>query len=70
MCNPKKERMLYKEDFIIPDDWEPTKPHVKRLVEMRNKIINTLGPDFVRELLEEVGVTPEGGLAREDSNRC
>lgn len=34
MCTqnqPKEERTLRKEDFIIPDDWKPTSPSLKRI---------------------------------------
>lgn len=71
MCTqnkPTEERTLRKEDFIIPDDWEPTSPSLKRIIELREKIIGILGPDIIREILEEAGVTPEGDLARESSD--
>ena len=71
MCTqnqPKEERTLRKEDFIIPDDWEPTSPSLKRIIELREKIIGILGPNLIREILEEAGVTPEGDLARESSD--
>ncbi|MBC8229934.1 hypothetical protein H8E77_10345 [bacterium] len=71
MCTqnqPKEERTLRKEDFIIPDDWEPTSPSLKRIIELREKVIGILGPDIIREILEEAGVTPEGDLARESSD--
>ena len=70
MCTqnqPKEERTLRKEDFIIPDDWEPTSPSLKRLIELKKQILAILGPDVIREILEEAGVTPEGELAREES---
>ncbi len=73
MCKsnqPKEGRNLRKQDFIIPEDWEPTQPHVIRLRELKQKIINTLGSDFIRELLEEEGIAPKGELAREDCDRC
>ncbi len=72
MCTqnqPKEERVLRKEDFIIPEGWEPTSPSLKRLIELKKQIIAILGPDLVREILEEAGVTPEGDLAHESRDR-
>jgi len=72
MCTqnqPKEERVLRKEDFIIPEGWEPTSPSLKRLIELKKQIIAILGPDLVREILEEAGVTPEGDLAYESRDR-
>ena len=71
MCTqnqPKEKRTLRKEDFIIPEDWEPTSPSLKRIIELREKVIGILGPDIIREILEEAGVTPEGDLACESSD--
>lgn len=71
MCTqnqPKEERVLRKEDFIIPEDWEPTSPSLKRIIELKKQILAILGPDVIREILEEAGVTPEGDLARESSD--
>ncbi len=72
MCTPnqpQEERVLRKEDFIIPEGWEPTSPSLKRLIELKKQIIAILGPDLVREILEEAGVTPEGDLAYESRDR-
>lgn len=62
MCTPnqpKVERVLRKEDFIIPEGWEPTSPSLKRLIELKEQVVRILGPDLVREILEEAGVIPE-----------
>jgi len=72
MCmqnQPKEARVLRKQDLIIPEDWEPTSPSLKRIIELRDKAVAILGPDIVREILEDAGVAPEGDVACESDGR-
>lgn len=72
MCTqspPKEQKTLTKEDFIIPEGWKPDTPSLLRIIELRKKIVGTLGPDLVREILEAEGITPKGDLARENRDR-
>ena len=72
MCTqspPKGQKTLTKEDFIIPEGWKPDTPSLLRIIELRKKIVGTLGPDLVREILEAEGITPKGDLARENRDR-
>ena len=60
MCGKKENpKVLTKEDFIIPENWEPTSPSLKRIIERRERIVAMLGPALVKEILEESGVTYE-----------
>jgi len=57
MCDKKENpKVLTKEDFIIPENWEPTSPNLKRIIARRERIITMLGPELVKEILEEFGV--------------
>ncbi len=57
MCVKKENpKVLTKEDFIIPENWEPTSPSLKRIIERRERIVAMLGPALVKEILEEFGV--------------
>ncbi len=57
MCGKKENpKVLTKEDFIIPENWEPTSPSLKRIIERRERIVAMLGPALVKEILEEFGV--------------
>ena len=72
MCRPnqpKEGQILRKQDFIIPEDWEPTSLSLKQIIELRDKAVSILGPDIVREILEDAGVTPEGDVACESDGR-
>ena len=72
MCTqspPKGQKILTKEDFIIPEGWKPDTPSLLRIIELRKKIVGTVGPDLVREILEAEGITPKGDLARENRDR-
>ena len=72
MCTqspPKEQKTLTKEDFIIPEGWKPDTPSLLRIIELRKKIVGTLGPDLVRAILEAEGITPKGDLARENRDR-
>lgn len=59
MCKQKKPR-LTKEDFIIPENWEPDTPIVKEIRELRKKVIAGLGTDMVQDILAELGILEEG----------
>jgi hypothetical protein len=59
MCKRQKKPRLTKEDFIIPENWEPDTPIVKEIHELRKKVIAGLGPDMIQEILAELGIEEE-----------
>ena len=59
MCKQQKNPRLTKEDFIIPENWEPDTPIVKEIHELRKKVIAGLGPDMIQEILAELGIAEE-----------
>ena len=72
MCTqspPKGQKILTKEDFIIPEGWKPTSQSLKRIIKMSEEIVDTLGPTLVREILEEAGVIQKGEPLSENHNR-
>ncbi len=56
---PKPERVLTAEDFIVPEDWEPDIPSLKRIWERARQIRAILGPTLVQEILDEFITTKE-----------
>ena len=59
MCKQQKNPRLTKEDFIIPENWEPDTPIVKEIHELRKKVIGLLGPDIIQDILAEFGIEEE-----------
>ena len=60
--HPNPERILTAEDFIVPEDWEPDIPSLKRIKERARQLRAILGPTLVQEILDEFITTkePEG----------
>ncbi len=77
MCKPnpstekkqKPECILTAEDFIVPEDWEPDIPSLKRIWERGRQLRIVLGPTLVQEILDEF-ITTKGPEDKEDSCRC
>jgi hypothetical protein len=54
-------RRLTKQDFTIPEGWEPQTESVKKIVEMGRQIAGALGPTLVQEMLDEFITTKKPG---------
>jgi hypothetical protein len=65
---PKPERILTAEDFIVPEGWEPDIPSLKRIKERARQLRAILGPALVQEILDEF-ITTKEPEDKEDSCR-
>jgi hypothetical protein len=63
-------RRLTKQDFTIPEGWEPDTPSLVRIKERAKQLRVALGPILVQELLSEFITTKESEENHEDSCRC